>query len=151
MVIIVMGSPSDKAYGDKIAECLITFGLAYEILYASAHKTPLHLLHLIEATERKYVNEPRVYITVAGLSNGLSGMVDAAVQVPVIACPPIDTHDVFASYDMFSSLRMPSGVAPAVVLNPLNAALLSAKILGKHENVKTFQIKQQNKLIAANN
>ena len=31
---------------------------------------------------------------------------------------------------MFSSLRMPSGIAPGVVLEPRNAALLAAKILG---------------------
>ena len=30
----------------------------------------------------------------------------------------------------FSSLRMPSGIAPAVVLEPSNAALSAAKILG---------------------
>ncbi len=146
-----MGSPSDKIHGDKVAEYLLTFGLSYEMLYASAHKTPFHLLHLIEITERKYANESRVYITIAGLSNGLSGLVDAAVQVPVIACPPIDVNDVFAPYDLFSSLRMPGGVAPAVVLNPLNAALLAAKILGKYENVKRFQIGQKDKLISANN
>lgn len=151
MIIIIMGSKSDKVHGAKIAEHLLTFGLSYEMLYASAHKTPLNLLHLIEVCERKYANESRVYITIAGLSNGLSGLVDAAVQVPVIACPPIDSGDAFASQDMFSSLRMPGGVAPAVVLNPLNAALLAAKILGKHENVQRFQIKQQNELISANN
>lgn len=150
MVIIIMGSTSDKAHGNKVAEHLLSFGLSYEILYASAHKTPLYLLSCIETLERKYDNEPRVYITIAGLSNGLSGLVDAAVQVPVIACPPIDPNNAFAPYDLFSSLRMPGGVAPAVVLNPLNAALLAAKILGKYKNVKRFQIKQKDELIAAN-
>lgn len=150
MVIIIMGSPSDKAHGDTIVEHLLSFGLSYELVYASAHKTPMYLLSSLETLERKYEKEPRVYITIAGLSNGLSGMVDAAVQVPVIACPPIDSGDVFAPYDMFSSLRMPNGVAPAVVLNPLNAALLAAKILGKYKNVQRFQIKQKDKLIAAN-
>jgi phosphoribosylaminoimidazole carboxylase PurE protein len=120
------------------------------MLYASAHKTPLYLLSCIETLERKYVKESRVYITIAGLSNGLSGLVDAAVQVPVIACPPIDVNNALTPYDLFSSLRMPSGVAPAVVLNPLNAALLSAKILGKYKNVQRFQIKQKDELITAN-
>ncbi len=146
-----MGSKLDKEHGAKIAEHLLTFGLPYEMLYASAHKTPYHLLHLLEVSERKYATEPRVYITIAGLSNGLSGLVDAAVQVPVIACPPLDINNIFAAFDLMSSLRMPGGVAPAVVLNPLNAALLAAKILGRHDAVKDFQIKQQDKLISANN
>lgn len=150
MIVIIMGSVSDKAYGDKVAEHLLTFGLSYEMLYASAHKTPLYLLSCIETFERKYVKESRVYITIAGLSNGLSGLVDAAVQVPVIACPPIDVNNALTPYDLFSSLHMPSGVAPAVVLNPLNVALLAAKILGKHKEVGEFQLMQRSKLIVAN-
>ena len=68
-----------------------------------------------------------VYITVAGRSNALSGMVDANVAAPVIACPPYS--EAFGGADLFSSLRMPSGVAPAVVLDPAGAAQLAAKIL----------------------
>ena len=150
MIIIIMGSRSDKEHGDKIAKYLLTFDISYEMLYASAHKTPQYLLSCIETLERKYVKEARVYITLAGLSNGLSGMVDAAVQVPVIACPPIDVGNTFTPYDIFSSLHMPSGVAPAVVLNPLNAALLAAKILGKRKEVGKFQVMQREKLIVGN-
>jgi phosphoribosylaminoimidazole carboxylase PurE protein len=69
-----------------------------------------------------------VYITVAGRSNALSGFVDAAVRAPVIACPPAST--AFGGADLYSSLRMPSGVAPVLVLEPANAALAAAKILG---------------------
>jgi phosphoribosylaminoimidazole carboxylase PurE protein len=69
-----------------------------------------------------------VYITIAGRSNALSGLVDAQVPAPVIACPPVS--ETFAGADIFSSLRMPSGVAPAVVLDPAGAALLAAKALG---------------------
>ncbi len=63
----------------------------------------------------------------AGRSNALSGLVDAAVTAPVIACPPLST--AFAGADVFSSLRMPSGVAPLVVLEPRNAALAALKML----------------------
>jgi 5-(carboxyamino)imidazole ribonucleotide mutase/phosphoribosylaminoimidazole-succinocarboxamide synthase len=68
------------------------------------------------------------YITVAGRSNALSGMVDANVTAPVIACPPYS--EKFGGADIYSSMRMPSGVAPALVLEPKGAALLVAKILG---------------------
>ena len=71
---------------------------------------------------------PKVYITVAGRSNALSGFTDGAVSAPVIACPP--PSEAFGGADIYSSLRMPSGIAPAVVLEPANAALLAAKILG---------------------
>ena len=68
-----------------------------------------------------------VYITVAGRSNALGGMVDANTAYPVITCPPVSSS--FAGADIFSSLRMPSGVAPMVVLDPRGAALAAAKIL----------------------
>lgn len=126
LVVILMGSRSDEAHCQKIAGAARDLGLEVEIHIGSAHKTPRLVLNLLE----KYEVDPRrkVYITVAGRSNALSGFVDAAVSAPVIACPP--SSDSFGGADLFSSLRMPSGVAPAVVLDPSNAALLAAKILG---------------------
>jgi 5-(carboxyamino)imidazole ribonucleotide mutase/phosphoribosylaminoimidazole-succinocarboxamide synthase len=88
----------------------------------------LDILEVLEADER-----PKVYITIAGRSNALSGFVDGQVNAPVIACPPISSS--FGGADIYSSLRMPSGIAPAVVLDPGGAALLAAKILGIHDPV----------------
>lgn len=62
------------------------------------------------------------------MSNALSGFTDAQTFCPVIACPPYS--DKFAGNDIYSSLRMPSGVAPLTVLSPENAALAAAKIIG---------------------
>jgi phosphoribosylaminoimidazole carboxylase PurE protein len=93
---------------------------------ASAHKVPRYILDVLDQYEADPA--PKVYITVAGRSNALSGLVDAQVSAPVIACPPYS--DKFAGGDLLSSLRMPSGVAPAVVLEPESAALLAAKMLG---------------------
>jgi 5-(carboxyamino)imidazole ribonucleotide mutase len=45
----------------------------------------------------------------------------------VIACPPYS--DKFGGADIFSSLRMPSGVCPMFVLEPEQAALAAIKIL----------------------
>jgi len=89
-------------------------------------------------------------MTVAGRSNALSGFVDGAVSAPVIACPP--PTDALGGADLYSSLRMPSGIAPAVVLEPANAALLAAKILGLvdaqvHQQVLAFQQQQVKKVI----
>ena len=62
------------------------------------------------------------------MSNALSGFADAQTHCPVIACPPYS--DKFGGADLFSSVRMPSGVAPLTILNPENAALAAAKIIG---------------------
>ena len=138
LVIIIMGSPSDDTLGQQIVRALEELGIPWEMRIASAHKTPGYLLDLLET----YEADPRrkVYITVAGRSNALSGMVDAQVSAPVIACPPYS--DKYAGGDLLSSLRAPSGVAPAVVLEPKNAALLAAKILGLSEPSLREKVRQ---------
>lgn len=125
LVPILMGSKADLAHGEAVADALAEFGIAAEIRVASAHKAARYLLDLLAAYEAD--PQPKVYVTIAGRSNALSGMVDANVAAPVIACPPY--ADRFGGADLYSSLRMPSGVAPAVVLEPAGAALLAAKIL----------------------
>jgi 5-(carboxyamino)imidazole ribonucleotide mutase/phosphoribosylaminoimidazole-succinocarboxamide synthase len=121
-----MGSQADLEHCQKIAEACRQYGLETVQRIGSAHKTAEHVLAILREYEAN--SRPKVYITVAGRSNALSGLTDGAVSAPVIACPP--TSDVFGGADVYSSLRMPSGIAPAVVLDPANAALLAAKILG---------------------
>jgi 5-(carboxyamino)imidazole ribonucleotide mutase/phosphoribosylaminoimidazole-succinocarboxamide synthase len=142
-VIIIMGSKSDTPHVEKISAALAQFDLSCQLCIASAHKSAAYLLELLAQFEAEPT--PKVYITVAGRSNALSGMVDANVAAPVIACPPYS--EAFGGADIFSSLRMPSGVAPAVVLEPANAALLAAKILGRREQVKKLQQQQTEQLI----
>jgi 5-(carboxyamino)imidazole ribonucleotide mutase len=126
IVPIIMGSKSDLEHGTAVATALDGYGLESELRVASAHKAAAYLLDVL----REYETDPRpkVYVTIAGRSNALSGLVDGNVAAPVIACPPYS--DRFGGADIFSSLRMPSGIAPAVVLDPAAAALLVAKILG---------------------
>ena len=124
-VIIWMGSKSDLEHVAKIAAQLEALGVAYERRVASAHKSPRHVLDLIAQYE--VAPGPMVYITVAGRSNALSGMLDANTTRPVIACPPYSS--TFSGADIYSSLRMPSGVVPLVILDPKGAALAACKML----------------------
>jgi 5-(carboxyamino)imidazole ribonucleotide mutase len=148
-VIILLGSPSDAAWGKRIAEALDAFGVSSHTRIGSAHKTPHHLLHVLAEREAR---GGCVYVTVAGRSNALSGFVDAAVSAPVIACPPLS--DTFGGMDVISSLRMPSGVAPLLVLEPENAALAAAKILALadpalRERIERFQQAGRQRVIDA--
>ncbi len=128
-VVIIMGSKADVEFSRKIAKFLDEFGISYTMRVASAHKTPEKVLKIL----KEY--KDALFITVAGRSNALSGFVDANTTSPVIACPPYS--DKFSGLDVLSSLRMPSGVAPMVVLEPENAALAAAKILAlKNEKLR---------------
>lgn len=147
LVVILMGSRADLAHCEKIRDAAMALGLDTILRIGSAHKTAEHTLALL----RQYESDPRpkVYITVAGRSNALSGFTDGAVSAPVIACPP--ASEAYGGADVYSSLRMPSGVAPAVVLEPVNAALLAAKILALRDPavlqaVQNFQRTQAEKI-----
>lgn len=140
-VIILMGSKSDLEWSKKISKTLDFFGIEYVLRIASAHKVPLKCYEII----KKYESENVVFITVAGRSNALSGFTDAQTYCPVIACPPYS--DKFGGTDIYSSLRMPSGVAPLVITEAENAALAAAKILAiKDEKIKIKILEYQNKM-----
>jgi phosphoribosylaminoimidazole carboxylase PurE protein len=138
LVVILMGSKADMEHCTKISDACKPYGLETVLRIASAHKTPEHALAVLREYEAD--DRPKVYITVAGRSNALSGFTDGSVSAPVIACPP--PSDSFGGADLFSSLRMPSGIAPAVVLEPANAALFAAKIF----SVTNADVRQQVKL-----
>ena len=149
LIVILMGSKGDEEHCRKIADAARQLGLDVETRIGSAHKTAAHVLQLLQ----NYEADPRrkVYVTVAGRSNALSGFTDGIVSSPVIACPP--PSEAFGGGDIYSSLRMPSGVAPAVVLEPANAALFAAKILGLYDPevrlaVQAYQKKQADKVLS---
>jgi 5-(carboxyamino)imidazole ribonucleotide mutase len=147
-VIIIMGSKADLDWAKQITKVLDSFGIENITRIASAHKVPLKCYDLI----KQYEKENIVFITIAGMSNALSGFTDAQTHGPVIACPPYS--DKFGGADLFSSVRMPSGVAPLTVLSPENAALASAKILGLSnpeikKKIIDFQEKKRTELEAA--
>ena len=149
-VVLLMGSKVDLQWSKKIVDTLHKLDVSAVCRIASAHKVPLLCYDIIKEQEKKKV----VFITVAGRSNALSGFTDAQTHCPVIACPPVG--DSFGGNDVFSSLRMPSGVAPMVILDPENAALAAAKIIALSdekvmEKVKTYQEKQKQNLIEDNN
>ncbi|WP_457591622.1 5-(carboxyamino)imidazole ribonucleotide mutase [Geoglobus sp.] len=136
--VILMGSKSDLDYAKKIAEKLKYFGIDSALRVASAHKTPEKALEIL----REYEDEDVVFVTVAGRSNALSGFADANTTKPVIASPPVS--EKFAGMDLLSSINMPSGVAPMLVIYAENAALAVAKIFAmKSKDVRQKVVEYQ--------
>ena len=121
-VVILMGSERDLEFCREIAKHLKVFGLEYEFRVASAHKTPEKVLEILKDFEQQKV----IYITVAGRSNAISAFVDSHTTRPVIACPPYS--EKFGGADVYSSLRVPSGVGSLVTIEPEGAAVAVAKI-----------------------
>jgi len=144
-VVILMGSQRDLEFCREIASHLKALALDYEFRVASAHKTPEKVLEIL----RSYEKERVVYITVAGRSNALSAFVDANTTKPVIACPPYS--EKFGGADIYSSLRVPSGIGTLVTIEPEGAAIAAAKIFAVEdselvERVKGYQLAKKREI-----
>ena len=138
-VVIIMGSKGDLEHSQKIAGMIKKMGAECVMRIASAHKVPLKALDIV----RQYEGDETVFITVAGRSNALSGFVDANTARPVIACPPYS--DKFGGKDIYSTLRMPSGVCPMLVLEPEEAGLAALKILALNNKQLAAKIQEYQK------
>ena len=126
-IIVLMGSPRDLPFASKIKNFLKKEDFQVNCIYnvASAHRTPEKLLNDLKEYEKSGDNI--VYITVAGLSDALSGVVAGFTRYPVVACPP--DSEKHGGAKVFSSTAMPKGIPVAYVAKPENAALIAARIL----------------------
>ena len=121
-----MGSKADEEHARKIAGYLDQFGVKTEMYVASAHKVPEIVLDIVNDFNKS--DDEIVYITIAGRSNGLSGVVAANSVHPVIACPPFkDRADYLAN--IHSTVMMPSDTPSLTVIDPQNAAMAAIRIL----------------------
>jgi len=147
--VIIMGSERDLDFCREITKCLKVLGVNYEFRVASAHKTPEKVLEIL----KEFEGEKTVYITVAGRSNALSAFIDANTSKPVIACPPYS--EKFGGADVYSSLRVPSGIGSVVTIEPEGAAIAVAKIFAVEDKelekrVKEYQLAKKREIETAN-
>jgi 5-(carboxyamino)imidazole ribonucleotide mutase len=126
-IIVLMGSPRDLHFAAKIKDFLEKEAFQVNCIYnvASAHRTPEKLLNDLKEYEKS--GDSIVYITVAGLSDALSGVVAGYTRYPVVACPP--DSEKHGGAKVFSSTAMPKGIPVAYVAKPENAALVAVRIL----------------------
>ncbi|MBM4166792.1 MAG: AIR carboxylase family protein [Ignavibacteria bacterium] len=128
-VALIAGSPADDEHCKKILSELNKRGIPNEYRICSAHKEPERLAKMIKEYDASI--EPLVYVTVAGRSNGLSGVTAANTRFPVIACPPYS--DRFGGADIFSTLRMPSGVPVMTITEPENVGFAIQKMFAMYD------------------
>jgi 5-(carboxyamino)imidazole ribonucleotide mutase len=125
-IVVFMGSQKDYEFAARIQKFLQQeFNTECDYVVASAHKTPRKLLDVLDKHEN--AERPMVFITVAGLSDALSGVVAGFSKYPVIACPPDSEKFWWAKF--FSSAVTPQGVSVAYIPRPENAALAAVKMI----------------------
>ena len=103
-VVIISGSVSDRNHCLNIQNKLKDKGIYSVIYHCSAHKDTRGVLNILN----RYENQKRriVYVTVAGMSNALSGVVSCNTRFPVVGCPPFsDKTDMLVNIN--STLQCP--------------------------------------------
>ena len=131
---VILGSKKDLVHAENLKKQFNDFCKYYLddnnyikliIRVCSAHKDSEYLKKIM----RSYDNNVTIncYISIAGKSNALSAVVDGMTFKPVIAMPPIKSSNM---YDLYSSVSLPSGVSPMLVLGYNNCFLAVLKILG---------------------
>ena len=129
--VVIMGSPTDTPYCEKIQNACRDLGVPCELRVCSAHKATDEALHILAEYEGEGI--PTVFIAVAGRSNGLGPVLSGNATWPVINCPPVSAD--WGAQDIWSSLRLPSGLGCATVLSPDAASLSAAQILALSDHV----------------
>lgn len=147
LIPILLGSEKDKEFAKKITIHLDTMKIPFEIQVASAHKVPELVLKIVQKYNES--SETICYITIAGRSNGLSGVVAANAIHPCIACPPFtDKEDLLLNLN--SSVIMPSDTPVLTVIDPQNAAMAAARVLALTDKKLQKKIKKHIKTIKSN-
>ncbi len=129
IVGIVLGSDSDRPVMEEAGRTLGEFGIAHEVVIASAHRSPDLLDRYARSAEARGI---RVLIAAAGGAAHLAGALAARTVLPVIGVP-LDATGLGGLDALLSTVQMPPGVPVATVSTgswgARNAAVLAAQVL----------------------
>ena len=125
-VAVVMGSDSDFPVMKKALDVLKDFGVEYEVLLASAHRTPAVVRDFITSARERGIE---CIIAGAGAAAHLPGVIASYTTLPVIGVP-IDATSLKGMDALLAIVQMPSGmpVATMAINGAKNAALFAVQI-----------------------
>lgn len=152
-VSIVMGSKSDYEVVSEAGKILEKFGVKYELIITSAHRSPKRTAEYVAKAEQKGA---KLFIAAAGMAAHLAGAIAAHTTKPVLGVPMSGTN--LASMDsLFSTVQMPRGIPVATLAigkaGAVNAAYLAVQILALNDENLALALQkdrqaQENQLIA---
>ena len=124
---VILGSASDLRLIARCQETLESFGEPYEMIIASAHRTPERVRQWAEGAEARGL---KALIAAAGAAAALPGVVAAHTTLPVVGLP-LDTTQLRGVDSLYAIVQMPPGIPVAAVgINGAeNAALLALAVV----------------------
>ena len=129
VVGILMGSDSDFEIMKESAKVLKDFGVPFEVVVTSAHRTPERTLEYAKSARDRGL---KVLIVGAGMAAHLAGVIAAKTIIPVIGVP-INSSSLNGIDALYSTLQMPSGIPVGTMAigkaGAKNAALYAIQML----------------------
>ena len=129
LVSVVMGSDSDLPIMTEATKTLEEFGIAYELILTSAHRTPLRTTKFAVSAAGRGI---KIIIVGAGAAAHLAGVIASQTTLPVIGVP-IDATTLNGLDALLSTVQMPGGIPVATMAigkaGAKNAALFAARVL----------------------
>ncbi len=141
-VSILMGSKSDYGVMEECAKTLEKFGVMYEIVVSSAHRSPDRTHQYVKNAEAKGA---KVFVAAAGMAAHLAGVVASLTTKPVIGVPM--KGGVMEGMDaLLSTVQMPGGMPVGTVAigsaGAVNAAYLAMQILAISDEELAAKLKE---------
>lgn len=148
VVGIVMGSDSDYPVMEESVKILDHFGIAHEVLVASAHRSPdLTKKYILQAEKRGI----KVLIAGAGGAAHLAGVMAAECILPVIGVP-VASSSLQGFDSLLSTVQMPAGIPVATMAvgkaGAKNAGVLAAQIIALNDKKLTEKLHHFKKYLA---
>ena len=129
-----MGSKSDYEIMSECAKTLEKFGVPYELIISSAHRSPERTKTYIKNAEEKGA---QVFIAAAGMAAHLAGALAAGTTKPVLGVPmesgPLKGEDALLSTVMMPA-GMPVGTLAIGKAGAVNAAYLAIQIMALQDD-----------------
>ena len=145
-VSIIIGSKSDYTVMKECAETLKKFGVPYELIISSAHRSPERTKTYIKEAEAKGA---QAFIAAAGMAAHLAGAVAASTTKPVIGVP-MESGSLRGEDALLSTVMMPAGMPVGTVAigkaGAVNAAYMAIQIMALGDD--ELRIKLQEDRIA---
>jgi phosphoribosylaminoimidazole carboxylase PurE protein len=147
-VAVVLGSDSDYPIIQEMIETFRKFGIEYELVVSSAHRSPERTHNYALELEQRGI---QVVIACAGAAAHLAGVIAANTVLPVIGVP-IDSSPLHGLDALLSTSMMPAGVPVATMgigkSGASNAAVLAAQILARNDSALLERLRGYKKQLA---
>jgi 5-(carboxyamino)imidazole ribonucleotide mutase len=141
-VSIIIGSKSDFDVMKSCADTLEAFGVSYELIISSAHRSPERTAEYVANAEKKGA---QVFIAAAGMAAHLAGVLASKTVKPIIGVPM--SGSALSGIDaLLSTVQMPAGMPVATVAigkaGAINSAYLAMQILALENEDLRVKLKE---------